>query len=125
MILLFTILFNVLEAVYEGLYDRGIKLWSGIVEFIQKGIVVFICINWFAGIHPIVHFAPVWKGVVGFVFVRFLIFDVVYNLVRGLRWNYIGNTKIYDKVMAKLGGFGWFVRIICGIVGIIFLIGIT
>ena len=122
MILLFAILFNSLEAVYEGLYDKGIKLWSGIVEFVLKAIIIFVCLNWFAGIHPMIHYEPLWKTILGFVFIRFLIFDIIYNLTRGLQWNYIGNTKIYDKLISKLGGFGWFVRLILGIIGIVFLL---
>jgi len=66
-----------------------------------------------------------WKVFVGFVFVRFFMFDVIWNLTRGMKWNYYGSVKLYDRIMTKFGGFGWFVKIICGIVGICFLLGLS
>jgi len=70
------------------------------------------------------YYVPTWKLIAGFVFVRFLIFDVVWNLVRGVKWNYYGN-KLYDRIMASLGSFGWFLKAIWGIVGTCFLMGIN
>jgi hypothetical protein len=62
--------------------------------------------------------------ITGFVFVRFLLFDFTYNLSAGLNIFYIGSTKLYDRIMQQLGGFGVFLKIGLGIVGITFLLGI-
>ena len=35
-----------------------------------------------------------------------MIFDVAYNLSNGQKWNYYGKTKLYDRIMFKLGGLG-------------------
>ncbi len=69
------------------------------------------------------YYVPLWKQIVGFIFVRFMIFDVAYNLANGQRWNYYGTTKLYDSIMTELGSFGWFVKIVSGIMGICFLMG--
>ena len=35
-----------------------------------------------------------------------------------------GKTKLYDRVMDKLGGFGWFMKfLVFGPVGVAFLMG--
>ena len=124
MILLLTILWHTLEAIADGLYDKGKKTISGIVEFIGKlitiGTTAYVTYGVVVGSIDI----PIWKLIAGFVFVRFLIFDFIYNVTRGLSLWYIGNTKIYDKVMIKLGTWGLFVKFCCGIVGIVFLIGL-
>ena len=69
-------------------------------------------------------YVPVWKIVLGFVFVRWLFFDFIYNLFAGNRWDYYGSKKTYDKIMTALGEWGLMMKIICGIIGICFLLGI-
>ena len=126
MILLFTILFNVLEAVHEALYDNGSKLLSGIIEAILKALIVSIALAWFAGIHLFnLDYIPFWKLFTGFVFVRFLMFDVIYNVIRGLPLLFMGSTKLFDKIFSKVpASFLAFVRVVLGIIGICFLIGV-
>jgi hypothetical protein len=65
----------------------------------------------------------VWKLIAGFIGVRFLIFDVAINLAWGQKWSFYGTKKWYDRTMTKLGSWGWFMKLICGIVGIVFLMG--
>ena len=69
------------------------------------------------------YYVPTWKIITGLVFVRFAIFDVAWNLARGVKWNYYGTTKWYDRVMYELGSFGWMLKGISGIIGTIFLLG--
>jgi hypothetical protein len=126
MVLLFTVLFNALEAVYEALYDRGKKSLSAVLEFVLRAGVVVICLYYLSGYRFLLYeLIPMWKVFIGFVFVRFAIFDLIWNLTRGMKWNYYGSVKLYDRIMTKFGGFGWFVKIICGIVGICFLLGLS
>jgi hypothetical protein len=56
--------------------------------------------------------------ILSYAFLRAAIFDIAYNLTRGLPWNYIGSTSITDKLWVKFGGQPTFVRIIFLIVGI-------
>lgn len=125
MVLLFTLLFNALEAVYESLYDKGKKSPSAIFEFVLKVGVVATCLYYYSGWHFLWYkIIPLWQVFLGFILIRFAIFDLIWNLTRGMKWNYYGTVKLYDRIMAKFGGFGWFVKIICGIVGVCFLLGI-
>lgn len=48
---------------------------------------------------------------------------MLWNLSRGVEWNYYGTTKLYDRVMYELAEFGWFLKVIAGAVGGVFLLG--
>jgi len=128
MILLYAILFIEFEAITEGLIKRKDPVWSEFVfeEWFQYVTAILLFLVWFLVIAlPFdAYFVPVWKIITGFVLVRFFMFDVIWNVTRGVAWNYYGTTKLYDRIMTKLGGFGWFLKIICGIVGTCFLLGI-
>lgn len=124
MILIFTVLFNAFEAIYEALYDKGKKSLSAIFEFVLKIGIVVICLYYLSGYRFLLyHIIPMWKVFAGFVLLRFAMFDLTWNLVRGVKWNYYGTVKLYDRIMTKLGGYGWFLKIIAGIVGVCFLAG--
>jgi len=125
MILIFTILWNALEAIADGLYDKGKKTISGVIEFIGKLVGIFTVAYVTYGITVYTIDIPVWKIILGFVFVRFLIFDYIYNITRGLEFEYIGNTKLYDKFLQKVPWhYLLFIKTICGIVGISFLLNL-
>lgn len=124
MILLTAILFILTEAITEGLIKRHSPAVSAIIFkwWVQWIIVVVLFVIWLI-IALQFYYVPIVKLVIGFVFVRFLVFDVVWNIVRGVRWNYYGNTKLYDRIMIRSGSFGWFIKAIAGIMGIVFLMG--
>ena len=124
MILFFAILFILFEAIGEGLLKRYsladfiFKWWlQWIIAIILFGVWFVIALN-FNG-----YYVPTWKLITGFIFVRFAIFDVTWNLARGVKWNYYGTTKLYDRIMFALGEWGWFMKFVLGIVGICFLMG--
>lgn len=126
MILIYAIIIILTEAIGEGLlkrFDTGISQvifdsWNQwIIALMFFGIYLMLAFN-FTG-----YFVPAWKIITGFVFVRFAIFDVTINLARGVKWNYYGTTKLYDRIMYELGGFGWMLKAISGIIGTIFLLG--
>lgn len=99
---LFLIIF---EAVYEGLRDRGKKTIAGVIEFIYLSVITLIVYAWLSG-YLIFHVNnPLFILTIGgYVLVRYALFDPVYNKCRGNDLWYIGNTKIYDKLL------GWFFR---------------
>lgn len=126
MILTFAILAIEFEAITEALIRRFCPKLSEIIFkwWIQDLIAVALFGAWFIyAVNFDAYYVPIWKIITGFVFVRFGIFDITYNLVNGQKWNYYGTKKWYDQVMQKLGGFGWFLKIICLIMGIVFLMG--
>ena len=126
MILLLAVFFIAFEAVGEALIKKYCPKVSAVVFewWLQWIIVAVLFLVWFFIVlnfdEP---YIPVWKLICGFVFVRFLTFDNIYNLTFGLKWNYYGTTKMYDLVMSTLGSWGWFLKIVLGIVGIVFLMG--
>jgi hypothetical protein len=128
MILLYAILIIVFEAIAEALIKRHFPAVSAIVFrwWVQWLIAIALFALWLLIVLNFdKYYVPVWKLITGFVFVRFMIFDIIYNLTSGLKWNYYGTTKLYDRIMIRLGGWGWFMKGVCGIIGICFLMGWT
>lgn len=121
MILIYALIFILSEAIGEGLLKRY-SIWNFIFDkWVQWLIAIFLFGMWFI-ISFNYSYIEVWRLIVGFIFVRFGIFDVAYNLANGQKWNYYGTTKLYDKIMTKLASWGWFMKLICLIVGIVLLI---
>jgi hypothetical protein len=123
MILLTAILFILTEAITEGLLKR-----HSLCDFIFKGwmqwiIAIALFGIWFWFALNFGQFIPISKLILGFVFVRFMIFDPAYSLANGQKWDYYGTTKLYDRIMTKLADWGTFMKIVFGIVGIVFLMG--
>jgi len=124
MILTIAILVILTESIGEGILKR-FKPTSFIFDnYVQWVIAVFLFALWFIVAYNLDgYYVPTWKIIIGFVFVRFAVFDVTINLAWGQPWNYYGVTKWYDRVMYQLGGFGLFLKVIAGIVGGVFLLG--
>ena len=126
MILLLAILFILFEAILEALIKKHypdsfiFKWWlQWIIAIALFAIWLFVIALPFDK-----YYVETWKLITGFVFVRFAVFDLAFNLTFGLKWNYYGTTKLYDRIMAELGSWGWMMKLILGIIGIIFLLGI-
>lgn len=125
MILIYAFLFIIFEAITEALIkkrypDSFIFKW-----WVQWIIAIGLFAIWFFAVAlPFDnYYVPTWKLILGFIGVRFLIFDFAYNLANGQKLGYYGSVKLYDKIMFELGGFGLMMKIICGIIGICFLMG--
>jgi len=126
MILLLALFFISFEAVSEALIKKHCPKLSEVIFkwWLQKIMAIVLFVIWFIiAFNFDRYYFQTWKLIAGFVFVRFMIFDVIWNLVRGVKWNYYGTTKLYDRIMASLGGFSWWIKICCGIVGVCFLMG--
>lgn len=125
MILIVALLVIIIESIGEGLLKRFNKAEWLFDNFIQWVVAVFLFFLWFIiAYHFDKYYVETWKLISGFIGVRFLIFDVVMNLTWGQKWNFYGTKKWYDRTMTKLGSWGWMMKVICGIVGICFLLGI-
>ena len=95
---LFLILF---KAIPDGLYDRGLKTTAGFIQDVSWAIIITSLFCWVTAT-PIInwHYSPhVIKALVGFLFVKFAIYDPLYNLARGNSIFYIGKTKFFDKIV--------------------------
>jgi hypothetical protein len=133
LILALAILLNSAEAILEAIFTQKNPKIHAWVEKLHIEIVIFIFILW--GIFAYnfdAYYVPYWKLFLGFWFVRFMIYDFVWNLttiILGVRipiWYYgpENDPKFYDRVMISLGSWGWFMKFVLGIIGIVFLLGI-
>lgn len=123
--LLTALIFILFEAVGEGLLKRLKKAEWLFDNFVQWVVAIALFTIWFLifALPFDGYYVPVWKIVLGFIFVRWLYFDFIYNLFAGNRWDYYGSKKTYDKIMTALGEWGLMMKIICGIIGVVFLMG--
>jgi len=102
--LLISLFLIIFEAVSEGLYDRQKKTIAGVIEFIYRAVVTLIIFAWLTNYwHVDTEATDYWVTVVGYVMLRFAIFDVIYSLARGNTGIfYIGNTKLYERALVWL-----------------------
>lgn len=124
MILLTAILFILFEAITEALLKKRYPsswIFNGIVQWI---IAIALFALWFVIAYNFdKYYVETWKLILGFPFVRSLIFTPTYNLVFGNPIGYYGMSKWYDRQMDKLGSWGWFMVSILAVVGSCFLMG--
>lgn len=104
MILLFIFLLFAFEASYEGIYDRGLKTLSGVIEFVYRTTIMTMILLWIYEI-PISILnnvsVPLWQFILGTLLFRYMFFDQIYNLFKKHKLFYIGTIKIYDKIFRK------------------------
>ena len=107
MILLTSILLIILEGIYEGLKTRGKHIASASVEFVFLAFVTMVVLAFMSGrVTPFDYpDIPFWKIMLGYVFLRFGLFDLVWNVSAGQDIFYMGNTKLYDIILS------WFVEV--------------
>ena len=101
---LLILFFIISEAIYEALYDKGQKDVSAIVEFAHKACMILFVVahlggaGWAFGLYTD---SPGYL-LVGWILLRFALFDSMYSLVRGKGILYFGTVKAYDKIMFKI-----------------------
>jgi hypothetical protein len=130
MVVLFSVIWNILHAMSDGLYDNGKKTLSKVLRFVLLASVIIPALAELTGHN---YFKLIDKDfisiVISFGLVRYFLFDAVYNLTRGLNIFYIGNTGLLDKILQKFmrltGGVGFVIiiatKMIAGFIGIIYL----
>ena len=91
------------EAVPEGMRMRGDHKWAASIEFIYRAVVTFVCFAFLNGISSSanIQFSFI-RAIIGFVLLRFAVFDLIYNLYAGNPLFYIGDTKWYDKILRRM-----------------------
>jgi len=95
MLLLLSVFFILTEAFYEASNDKAI---SGVVEgFNRAGNAFFFLLFMVGASNPIAVELPLWRVVLGYLFLREAIFDYFYNWIADNKWYYIGKTKFRDR----------------------------
>jgi len=81
------ILSILLNAIGDGLNDSSRKVWGH--NFNALHILVLLLIPFFVEVNG-------WH-VAMYILLRIALFDVTYNISRGLKWSHIGNSSWWDK----------------------------
>ena len=130
MIILVAIFLILFEACFEGLHTGGHFIASEIVEFVYLAVITFCLFAYLMRIKLFKQQKPMmfWKIIVGYVLLRFALFDIVFNLSAGLSLNFIGDTKLFDQALQwikDMWGMSpiWFVKFVAGFWGTMWLIG--
>jgi hypothetical protein len=118
--LLLALFLIIFEAVFEGLKIAGHHIAAEFVEATYLFVITVGLFCWFNNVKSF-EYKPIVKILIGYVLLRFAIFDVVWNLAAGQSWNYYGVTKVYDKIMTELGSIGWLLKFIAGFWSIMWL----
>jgi len=88
------------EAIPEGLADRGKKALAGAIEFIYTAVITIALFAYISAIQPLIcTTTPLWVLIIGYVFMRFAVFDLFYNAARGIHLLSTGNTKLSDRIL--------------------------
>lgn len=106
MLIIFVLFLIIFEAIHEALYDNNHKTLSGIIEFVYLSVITLSILSWLRGLYIFdITYIPFIKIVLGYLFLRFALFDAVYNLLRNLPLFYVGDTKLFDKILTRF--FKW------------------
>jgi hypothetical protein len=88
LIIFLLIIWVLAEAISEGLYDSGFKAISKIIQALMI-VVPFTLI-----------YINIWNWIMPVIYIlsRLVLFDLAYNITRGLEITYCGSTTLfYDK----------------------------
>lgn len=103
--ILFALFIIVFEAVPEALRDIGKKTFAGSFEFFYRIYVPAMTFLWMTEVSAFFHSREqsIWVLLIGYVLLRYGLFNIIYNAVRGdVPLFYIGTTKRFDKFLRSL-----------------------
>lgn len=121
--LLLAIFLIVFEAVYEGLATGGNHITSELAEFVYLFGVSLMAFGWlnYRNFITAPKLNSFIKILIGYLLLRFALFDVIWNISAGQDLFFYGTTKLYDRIMAELGSFGLMLKCIALVWGIAWL----
>jgi len=96
LIILYFFVIIIIGAIADGLFDNGIKNISHFLHAIEIGLCLIF------GIIFKITFRELIAFILSYLFIRLAIFDISYNITRGLDLFYIGSTSLYDNIFAKI-----------------------
>jgi len=121
MIIPYLILLIVLDAIGDATTDKPVK------HIVQGGLVLgWLCFPIYLFYFKLwgwVMFSDCLIMISGYICLRYLLFDAVWNLTREQRIDYIGTTSAYDKILQRVHpSLIFFTKLMAGITGIIILL---
>ena len=88
------------EAIPEGLADRGKKALAGVLEFVYLAVITIAVFAYISEVQLQIYTStPLYVLILGYIFVRFAVFDLFYNAARGINLLSTGNTKLSDRIL--------------------------
>ena len=128
---LFLIIF---KATGDGLQQRGLKGIGGFINSIYTAVITLICFAYIGKLDTIgsYNFYYVWT-LLGFLLLRFGMYDFIRNAAAGDPLFYIGTTKWYDRffrwffIITKQNPAEamWLPKLISILIGLSFLTGLN
>jgi len=111
LIILFSLLLIVLDALVDGLnYKKDIFKGHLLKAFL---ILCYLCTPLFISKEKLFLF------VIAYTFIRFALFNYVFNWIAGLKWDYLSQVSIPDKWLLRVPVFHrLFMQFIIGFTGI-------
>ena len=101
--LLIALFLIVFEAIKEGFKSHKWHIASEMVELVYLTVIALVFFGWVNGALPHRMYEPdLWYILIGYTFLRYAIFDAIFNISAGLSLFYIGKTKLYDKILGKV-----------------------
>jgi hypothetical protein len=127
--LLLALFLIIFEAVFEGLRTGGHLLASEIIEATYLIGISFMTFAFISFHKQLIWLESKWnvylpsflKIFIGYILLRFALFDVIWNISAEQNLFYYGTVKVYDRFMASLGSWGWMWKGISLIWGIAWL----
>ena len=94
-----------LDAIGDALYDKHLKTASGVLQSVLLGFFLLATCFFDSPVilRAIDYAGAIWL-LVGYVCLRYALFDYTYNITRDLNIFYSGSTKLLDKF------WGWWFR---------------
>jgi len=121
--LLLALFLIIFEAVFEGLKTQGLHIASEMVEFTYLSVVTLMVLAFLNRkyVFKEPNLYSFIKILIGYLLLRFALFDSVWNIAAGQDIFYYGTTKLYDKIMTQLGAFVFILKFTSLVWGIAWL----
>jgi hypothetical protein len=101
-ILIVALFLIILESAYEGLKLRKSFAWSEYLEDIYRFFIITTTMSFFTCTNIVCSEIPMYKAIVGCILLYYALFDYIHNLFAKLPLTYLGTTKSYDRILAKV-----------------------
>lgn len=82
------------SAAADGLMDEGIKMWGHAIGSAETFLLIIL------GVSITGWRRAAWL-IAAYICWRIVAFDYIYNLTRGLPWDYAGTTSLWDAFISK------------------------
>ena len=95
-----TVIFTILSA----LYDNGKRFQDHTGRALFRFIILLLISIYEMPMIIVGIWQPTLIKLLTNIFIFYILFDYILNLLEGRKWNYVGNTAMIDKLWNTLGG---------------------